>query len=127
MSCRIKFREKTILRCQIPPRSGVKVELHTFSSSEGSSSLSKLSGSKITWQVEHAIDFSHAAAIWSNGQSILYVIDLWHPCKCLYCSEHTFDIKIIFPRQVDNIITLIAFDSLDLLAFRIHESDFDAV
>lgn len=35
----------------------------TFSSSSGSSSLSYKSSSRITWQVEHATDFSQAAAV----------------------------------------------------------------
>lgn len=100
----------------------------SFSSSEGSSSWSYTSESRMTWQVEHAIDFSQAAVEDENVSGSFfndvvcreYCSDwgvAWICCRCLVEVEcgvvrsgvRTFNVEIVFPWNIDNIVPFIRF------------------
>lgn len=83
----------------------------SFSSSEGSSILSKYSGSQITWQVEHASDPSQAPIIISFYQ---------YPVTPFNLYLHTFKINIVSLCKIQHGISFSCF-YIDFLPFRCNE------
>ena len=91
---------RRVARCSVGHSS--RSSRRTFSSSDGSSSLSYESPSSMQWHVEHAIDFSHAARMdggSQRGQLSSASCSAWpglaspfaHRCR------PTFDVQVVLP------------------------------
>jgi hypothetical protein len=70
----------------------------------------------MTWQVEQAMDFSHAA-VRQVGTEI---------ARGASRTPRTLDIEVVFPRKVDDVVALVAF-YLDFLSAAFPEGDRNAM
>lgn len=80
----------------------------SFSSSSASGSLSKISGSRMTWHVEHATERSHAPDVQRQQTRPAPL----QPLAAL----PTLKVHVVLVRKRQQVVALLALDGLDLVA-----------
>lgn len=84
----------------------------SFSSSSASGSLSKDSGSTMTWHVEHAHERSQAPVGQHTGRKM--------------DERPTLQVDVVLVRERQEVVALVALDRLDRVALRVDKVDLDA-